>query len=64
LQLRRSGIRAKKVRGVRKDENDALIRLADALCGFVRLAVEGNRAMQALLNTALANGFLKDVSPE
>src|SRR5205823_1033920 len=35
-QLRRLGIHPRKVRGVRKDENDALIRLADSICGFVR----------------------------
>ena len=35
LQLRQMGIPAKKVRGL-KDENDALIRLADAVCGLVR----------------------------
>jgi len=44
LQLRRSGIRAKKVRGL-KDENDALIRLADAVCGLVRGATEEQPAM-------------------
>ena len=36
FQLHRLGVPARKVRGIRKDENDALIRLADAVCGFVR----------------------------
>jgi len=35
-QLRHLGIHPRKVRGVRKDENDPLIRLADSICGFVR----------------------------
>jgi len=35
-ELRHLRIQVKKVRGVRKDENDALIRLADAVCGFAR----------------------------
>jgi hypothetical protein len=50
LQLRRSGIHAKKVRGL-KDESDALIRLADAICGLVRGAIEGQPAMRTLLDS-------------
>jgi hypothetical protein len=33
--LRKRGIRIDKVRGVKREENDVLIRLADALCGGV-----------------------------
>jgi hypothetical protein len=40
-QLRRLGVRVKKVRGVRKREDNALVRLADALCGFTRAAMLG-----------------------
>ncbi len=61
LQLRRSGIRAKKVRGL-KDENDALIRLADAVCGLVRGAAEGQPAMRALFERAIQTGVLRDLS--
>ena len=61
LQLRRLGVRAKKVRGL-KDENDALIRLADAVCGLVRSAVEGQPAMQALFERGIQTGVLKDLS--
>jgi hypothetical protein len=39
--LRDLHIQTRKVRGVRKDENDALIRLADAVCGLVRDAEDG-----------------------
>jgi len=61
LQLRRLGIRAKKVRGL-KDENDALIRLADAVCGLVRGATEGQSAMQALFERGIRTGVLRDLS--
>jgi hypothetical protein len=61
LQLRRSGIHAKKVRGL-KDENDALIRLADAVCGLVRGAAEGQPAMRALLERGTQTGVLRDLS--
>ena len=62
LRLRRSGIPAKKVRGVKKDENDALVRLADAVCGFVRTALEQRSSMRSLLEQSLDSGVLKDVS--
>lgn len=35
-ELRHLGIPSRKIRGVKKDENNALIRLADSVCGFVR----------------------------
>lgn len=38
--LRDLHIRTKKIRGVKRDENNAFIRLADALCGLVRDADE------------------------
>ena len=63
LQLRRSGVRAKKVRGL-KDEADALIRLADAICGLVRAAMQGQPAMQALFERAIQAGILRDLSEE
>lgn len=61
LQLRRSGIRAKKVRGL-KDENDALVRLADAVCGLVRGATRGQPAMQALFERGIQTGVLRNLS--
>lgn len=46
LRAKRVGI--KKVRGVQKEQNNAFIRLADALCGLVRDAEEGQpRAVDA-----------------
>lgn len=44
-QLRHLGIHTRKVRGIEKDENDALIRLADSICGFVRDVKEGQEEM-------------------
>lgn len=61
-QLRRMGVAAGKVRGIRKDENDALIRLADAVCGWVRAAGEGQPEMQALLERAIRLGVVCDLS--
>jgi hypothetical protein len=38
--LRQSGIQTDEVRGIERDESNALIRLADAIAGFVRDALE------------------------
>lgn len=61
--LRHLGVRIRKVRGVRKDESDALIRLADALCGFVRAAIEDHEEMKALFEWAKQKGYLKELEP-
>ena len=51
--IRLTGARVKKVRGIAKDENDSLIRLADFACGWVRSA-QGD--MQELLDWAVKTG--------
>lgn len=61
LQLRRLGVPVKKVRGA-KDETDVLIRLADAVCGFVRAALEGQPDMRSLLDEQLRHGVVREVS--
>ena len=61
LLLRRSGLPVQKVRGI-DEESEPLIRLADALCGFVRSAREGNDAMLALFEAALNSGFVIDLT--
>ena len=63
LQLRRSRVRIKKVRGL-KDESDALIRLADAVCGLVRGAVQEQPAMRALFEQAKRTGVLEELPGE
>jgi len=59
--LHKSGVQVKKVRGVKHDENDALIRLADAVCGFVRNAYEGQVEMKKLFDVAIQKGVLRDL---
>ena len=61
LLLRRSGLPIQKVRGL-NDESEPLIRLADAVCGFVRGAIEGNTDMRTLLDEALRTGVVIDLS--
>ena len=55
--LRDLHIQTRKIRGVRKDENDALIRLADNLCGLLRDAREHTpwavEAFQRLVNAGI-----------
>lgn len=60
-RIRRLGAKVNKVRGVRRDENDPLIRLADALCGFVRDAYEKKPEMKALLEVALQKKIIRDL---
>ncbi|MCC7355686.1 MAG: DUF3800 domain-containing protein [Anaerolineae bacterium] len=60
-ELRRQRIQVRKVRGVRKEETDALVRLADALCGLVRAALEGQDAMRYLFEQGKSNGVLKEL---
>ncbi len=40
--LRDLNIRTRKIRGVKKDENNAFIRLVDAICGLIRDKEDGN----------------------
>ena len=60
-ELRHLRIRTEKVRGVRKEESDALMRLADAIAGFVRAALSGQEEMAALLKRAKAGGYLREL---
>ena len=56
--LRRLHIRTSKVRGVRREENDACIRLADALCGLVRDAEEQQPWARAMLESLQQRGIV------
>lgn len=56
--LRGQGITTGKVIG-RNDEKEPLIRLADAVCGFVADAMQGSQTYKYLLDKALQEGFLK-----
>ncbi|HZQ10047.1 MAG TPA: DUF3800 domain-containing protein [Anaerolineae bacterium] len=57
-ELHASGIRVRKVRGVKQDENDALIRLTDSLCGLIRGAAEGQKDSLELFEHASAKNIL------
>ncbi len=64
-ELRKLGVRVRKVRGVTKDENNALTRLADAIAGFVRDALEGQSdELQSLYREAIRKGILIEVALE
>lgn len=63
VMLRRRLVRA-DVRGVRRDESNPLIRLADAIAGFTRDALEGGVEESRLWKRALKAGQLRDVADE
>jgi hypothetical protein len=58
--LRGLKIKVRKVRGLR-EENDPLIRLADAIAGFLRDVLEGQTYGQSLYQDALRRGILREV---
>ena len=62
VELRRLSVRTIKVVGVRREETEALMRLADACCGFVRAALSGQQPeMAKLFEKAKATGHLREV---
>jgi len=60
-ELRHLGVRTRKVSRVRKEENDALMRLADAIAGFTRAAISGRTDLAQLLKKAKENGTVVEV---
>lgn len=58
--LRRLKIKVRKVRGVR-DQSDAFIRLADAVAGFVRDYLEGDKIMKKLYEDAIKRGMVEPI---
>jgi hypothetical protein len=62
VQLRHFGLPVKKIRGIARDESNALTRLADALAGFVRDAIDGNsKEISDLFQKAKRDGVLVEV---
>jgi hypothetical protein len=58
LRVRRAGSHSiRKIRGVR-DESEALIRLADALCGLIGMALDGNEECKILVEQGIKRGTL------
>src|SRR4030043_82850 len=58
--LRKLKVKIKKVRGLR-DQSDEFIRLADALAGFIRDAIEKDQIMSLIYNTAKQNNIIKEL---
>lgn len=58
--LRKLRITVRKVRGM-NDQSDEFIRLADAIAGFVRDAIEGDEMMKGLFRKATENAVLREV---
>jgi hypothetical protein len=58
--LRQLQVRVRKVRGL-SDQADPLIRLADAMAGFVRNCLEGDQRFTALYAQAVKIGLLKEL---
>lgn len=48
--LRDLRIKTRKVRGIKREENNAFIRLVDAICGLVRDAYEDNKGAKTALD--------------
>jgi hypothetical protein len=60
-QLRRLSVRNSKVSGVRREEADSLMCLADSVAGFVRLALSGRQPeATALFERARKEGYLQE----
>ena len=57
-ELRAARVNPYKVRGVLKEEHNAMIRLADALCGLVRDAEEGQAWAREMAGRLEQRGFL------
>lgn len=61
-ELRKLGVPTRKVQGVNKDENNSLIRLADAIAGFVRDVIDdGKKEELNLFKEAKKNGCLVEI---
>jgi hypothetical protein len=63
VELRHLGVKVAKVRGVRREEADALMRLTDAVCGIVRAAILGEATYAGLLASARAAGIVRPLIP-
>ena len=63
--LRKMGLSRHTVKGVPRDENHALIRLADAVAGFVRDAItEDRQEVRSLFEQGVESGVLAKVYEE
>ena len=61
-RLRHMGLPVRRIKAVRKDEADALIRLADSVAGFVRDALDGkSEEITEVFKKARKDGVLVEV---
>jgi len=58
--LRKLNVRVSKVRGVR-DQSDALIRVADAVAGFVRKSLGEDKSMRELFKKAMLRKVIQKI---
>ncbi len=61
VMIRTLDITTEKVKNARSEESSELMRLADALCGFVRDALEDKAPFNEMLKQAKQNGFIREV---
>lgn len=59
--LRDLNIRTRKIRGVKKDENNAYIRLVDAICGLIRDANTGDAWSNVILARLVRSGIVTEL---
>ena len=59
--LRDLNIRTRKVRGVKREENDVFIRLVDSICGVVRDSYENNKNSKRLLEKRKKNNIINEL---
>ena len=65
VRLRRLGLPVRRIRGIPRDETNSLTRLADAIAGFVRDALEGkSEEITGLFNKVKREGALVEVKPK
>jgi hypothetical protein len=57
-ELRKIGLRVRRVHRVKKEQSNVFIRLADALAGLAREAAEGDDDAKRILQHALKNGIV------
>ena len=60
-ELKNLNIKYKKLRGVKKDENNIFIRLVDSICGLIRQAEKGDEWAENILKKLKNNQIIKEV---
>jgi hypothetical protein len=60
-ELRFRRVKVRKVRGIRRDENNQYVRLVDSICGLVRDATEGQAWARKLVERLKQRGLLTEL---